>query len=155
VEEMRNSHDKKIETIEFIAKIVREYNLGKLTYKSGDLVISCELPVQQVVSHPTHHVVQNVPNQGMSNQLNQPNKVETEVTEIKSDMVGTIYLSSSPADSPYIHIGSKVTKGQTIFIIEAMKVMNHFKATHDGTVKEILVRNEQVVEYGQPLVRLV
>jgi acetyl-CoA carboxylase biotin carboxyl carrier protein len=74
--------------------------------------------------------------------------------EIKSDMVGTIYLAPSPTDQPYITVGSTIKEGQTIFIIDAMKVMNHFKAPFSGTVKEILVQNEQVVEYGQVLVRV-
>ncbi|MEJ8474352.1 acetyl-CoA carboxylase biotin carboxyl carrier protein [Roseibium algae] len=69
-----------------------------------------------------------------------------------SPMVGTTYLSPEPGKPQYIHVGDKVTKGQTILIIEAMKTMNHIPATKSGTVKEILVTDAQPVEFGEPLI---
>ncbi len=71
---------------------------------------------------------------------------------IKSPMVGTIYLSPSPEEATFIHVGKKVKKGDTILIIEAMKTMNQIPSTLDGTVKEILVSNESPVEFDTPLV---
>lgn len=69
-----------------------------------------------------------------------------------SPMVGTIYNAPDPASDVFIKVGDKIAAGQTILIIEAMKVMNQIHAAKAGTVKSILVENEQPVEYGQPLV---
>lgn len=71
---------------------------------------------------------------------------------IFSPMVGTIYTSPDPTADVFIKVGDKVAAGQTILIIEAMKVMNQIHAAKAGTVKSILVENEQPVEYGEPLV---
>ncbi len=69
----------------------------------------------------------------------------------KSPMVGTFYRSSSPDSAPFIKEGDKVSAGQTLGIIEAMKTMNQIEADRAGTVTKILVQNAQAVEYGQPL----
>ena len=71
---------------------------------------------------------------------------------IKSPMVGTVYLSPSPDEQTFIHVGKKIKKGDTILIIEAMKTMNQIPSTLEGTVKEILVNNESPVEFDTPLV---
>lgn len=70
---------------------------------------------------------------------------------VKSPMVGTAYLASEPSAPPFVKEGDTVKAGQTIMIIEAMKVMNPIKATKGGTVSQILVANAQPVEFGQPL----
>ena len=70
---------------------------------------------------------------------------------VKSPMVGTFYRSSSPGSAPFIQIGSVVKEGDTLCIIEAMKIMNEIEADQDGTITKILVDNGQPVEYGQPL----
>lgn len=69
----------------------------------------------------------------------------------KSPMVGTFYRSSSPDTAPFVSEGDKVSAGQTLGIIEAMKTMNQIEADRAGTVTKILVQNAQAVEYGQPL----
>jgi acetyl-CoA carboxylase biotin carboxyl carrier protein len=71
---------------------------------------------------------------------------------LRSPMVGTAYLSSEPGADPFIKVGDKVKAGQTLLIIEAMKVMNPIAATADGTVQQILIENAQPVEFDQPLV---
>ncbi len=71
---------------------------------------------------------------------------------LKSPMVGTAYLASEPGAAPFITVGSQVKVGDTLLIIEAMKVMNPITADKAGTVKAILVENAQPVEYDQPLV---
>jgi len=73
---------------------------------------------------------------------------------IKSPMVGTFYEAPSPENPPFIAAGDKVTADSTVCIIEAMKVMNEIKAEVSGTIDEILVKNGDSVEYGQPLFRL-
>ena len=70
---------------------------------------------------------------------------------VKSPMVGTFYRSASPGAEPFAEIGTVVKEGQTICIIEAMKIMNEIEADKAGTVRQILCENGQAVEFGQPL----
>lgn len=74
--------------------------------------------------------------------------------EVASPLVGVAYLSPAPDKPAFVSVGDSVKKGQTLMIIEAMKVMNEIPAPHDGIVTAILVGNEDVVEFGQGLVRL-
>jgi acetyl-CoA carboxylase biotin carboxyl carrier protein len=71
---------------------------------------------------------------------------------VPSPMVGTAYWSSEPGAKPFIEVGSKVSVGQTLLIIEAMKTMNQIPSPHAGTVTQILVEDGQPVEFGEPLV---
>ncbi|HYN46887.1 MAG TPA: acetyl-CoA carboxylase biotin carboxyl carrier protein [Allosphingosinicella sp.] len=70
---------------------------------------------------------------------------------VKSPMVGTVFLAGEPGAAPFVTAGAKVSEGDTLLIIEAMKVMNPITAPRSGTVKEILVQDAQPVEYEQPL----
>ncbi len=70
---------------------------------------------------------------------------------IDSPMVGTFYRSSSPTAAPFVEIGQSVSVGDTLCIIEAMKMLNEIEADKSGTIKSILMENEQPVEFGQPL----
>jgi acetyl-CoA carboxylase biotin carboxyl carrier protein len=70
---------------------------------------------------------------------------------VKSPMVGTFYTASSPEAKPFVQVGSVVKEGETICIIEAMKILNEIEADKSGTVTRVLVDNGQAVEYGQPL----
>ena len=70
---------------------------------------------------------------------------------VKSPMVGTFYTKSSPTSEAFVKIGSKVKKGDTLCIIEAMKLMNEIESEFDGEVVDILVKDEEMVEYGTPL----
>ena len=70
---------------------------------------------------------------------------------VKSPMVGTFYRASSPGAKAFVEVGSVVKEGETICIVEAMKILNEIEADKSGTVKQILVDNGQAVEYGQPL----
>ena len=70
---------------------------------------------------------------------------------VTSPMVGTVYLSAEPGAAAFVAVGSTVTEGQTVLIIEAMKTMNHIHAPRAGTVKRIVVSDGQAVEYGAPL----
>jgi len=70
---------------------------------------------------------------------------------VKSPMVGTFYRASSPGAKPFVEIGDAIKEGETICIVEAMKILNEIEADKSGTVTKILVDNGQAVEYGQPL----
>ena len=80
-----------------------------------------------------------------------PAKAETAKNALTSPMVGTAYLSSEPGGAPFVKVGDRVSKGQTVLIIEAMKVMNPIAAPAHGVVKEVLVHDAQPVEFGGPL----
>lgn len=74
---------------------------------------------------------------------------------VTSPIVGTLYLSPSPKDAPFITKGSKVTKGQVVCIIEAMKLMNEIQSPFEGTVLEVLSKDDDMVEYGQNIIKLI
>ncbi len=74
--------------------------------------------------------------------------------EVKSPMVGTYYSAPEPGAKPYLAVGDRISKGQILCIIEAMKIMNEIESEFDGVVKEILAQNAHPVEYGQVLFRI-
>ena len=71
---------------------------------------------------------------------------------VKSPIIGTAYLSPEPGAKPFVEVGKKIKKGDTIMIVEAMKTMNHVPSTQDGTVQKISVEDGQPVEYDQVLI---
>lgn len=75
----------------------------------------------------------------------------TNLNIVKSPMVGTFYSKANPTSDPFVTDGDKVVKGQTLCIIEAMKLMNEIESDYAGTIKNILVKDGEMVEYGQPL----
>ena len=83
-----------------------------------------------------------------------PAAASTNLIEIKSPMVGTFYRAPEPGAEPYVKPGSRVAAGQTLCIIEAMKIMNELESEVSGTVREILVEDAQPVEFGQVLFRV-
>jgi acetyl-CoA carboxylase biotin carboxyl carrier protein len=74
--------------------------------------------------------------------------------EVKSPMVGTYYGAPEPGAKPYLAVGDRISKGQIVCIIEAMKIMNEIESEFDGVVKELLAQNAHPVEYGQVLLRI-
>jgi len=76
---------------------------------------------------------------------------ESTAHQVKSPMVGTFYASSSPDADPFVSVGQKVKKGDTICIIEAMKMMNEIESEYDGVIEAVLTENATAVEYGQPI----
>ena len=90
--------------------------------------------------------------------INNDYTVEEEISDsktvIKSPIVGTIYLSPEPGAKPFVSIGKKIKKGETLLIVEAMKTMNHVPSTADGVVKKVCVEDGQPVEFGQTIIIL-
>jgi len=90
--------------------------------------------------------------------INDNNQIEEEIeiskAVVKSPIVGTAYLASEPGAKPFISVGKKIKKGETIMIVEAMKTMNHVPSSLDGTVKKICVEDGQPIEYDQVLIIL-
>jgi acetyl-CoA carboxylase biotin carboxyl carrier protein len=83
-----------------------------------------------------------------------PSPAGSGLKEVRSPMVGTFYAQPEPGAEPYVRIGSRVTSGQTVCIIEAMKIMNEIEAEVTGVVREVLVDDASPVEYGQVLFRV-
>ena len=81
-------------------------------------------------------------------------KIDISGEHVKSPIVGTVYLSPEPGAKPFVSVGKKIKKGETLLIVEAMKTMNHVPATKDGVVKKICVEDGQPVEFGQTIIIL-
>lgn len=79
---------------------------------------------------------------------------KTEGKPVKAPLIGTFFAASSPEAAPFVSVGSKIKKGDTLCIIEAMKVMNEIESEIDGTITEVLVKNGEAVEFGQILFRV-
>lgn len=80
-----------------------------------------------------------------------PENGTDEFEKIVSPMVGTFYRASNPEEPPYVEVGKRISKGEVVCIIEAMKLMNEIEAESDGVIRNVLVEDAQPVEYGQPL----
>ena len=87
---------------------------------------------------------------------NNPAEEEIEISKavVKSPIVGTAYLSPEPGAKPFVSVGKKIKKGDSVMIIEAMKTMNHVPSPINGTIKKICIKDGQPVEYGQVLILL-
>jgi acetyl-CoA carboxylase biotin carboxyl carrier protein len=109
-------------------------------------------PISLVVSSPS--VMEISPNRGVQSSPTVASVIEQKFVEILSPIVGTFYRASSPGDPPFVEVSDRVKSGQTVCIIEAMKVMNEIDSEVSGQVIEILVQNGEPVEYGQPLMRI-
>ena len=155
-----------------ILELVKEVSKAGLTnfeYTEGNIRIamSCPQPEEKIVVPASNIALQEAI--GVSaNSVNGANTAGTEgvaaqsqaaeaVGEkggnlVKSPLVGTFY--AAPSEEPFIKVGDTVKKGQTLAIVEAMKLMNEIESEFDGVVTEILVENEENVEYGQPLFRI-
>ena len=134
-----------------MAALLEETGLGELEYETKDLKIR--------VARPPVHVSAMAPAMAAPAPASAPAataaKEPAESGEpVPSPMVGTAYLAAEPGSAPFVQPGSKVAKGATLLIVEAMKVMNPITAPRAGTVKSVLVDNGQPVEYGQTLVVL-
>lgn len=114
---------------------------------SGAPVVSSIQAAQPQVTATPASIVQNT-----STVVDEAEEILPPGTIIESPMVGTFYRSSSPTTKPFVEIGQSVNKGETLCIIEAMKIMNQIEAELSGTVRAVLVEDGQPVEYGEPLI---
>ena len=93
-------------------------------------------------------------NEITNNEKTVEEKIDISGDPIKSPIVGTAYLSPEPGAKPFVSVGKKIKKGETLLIVEAMKTMNHVPATKEGVVKKICVEDGQPVEFGQTIIIL-
>ena len=125
--------------IEELTGYLKEFNLSEVEYAEG----TTKVKVSRAMNNS------NI----ISTEINKKKTiVEDNGTNVTSPIVGTAYLASEPGAKKFIEVGQKIKKGQTIMIVEAMKTMNHVPSTQDGTVSEILVKDGQPIEFGQPLI---
>jgi len=140
----RISIDKSL--IKDLTELLEENNLSEITIQQGRQSVKVARNINSgatIVSQP--------------NVTQKDNKIEKEINldqpgTVKSPMVGTVYLASSPDAKPFISVGQNVKEGDQLFIIEAMKTMNPVKSPYAGKVKEIIVSNEMSVEFDEALV---
>lgn len=150
-----------------ILELVKEVSKAGLTnfeYTEGNIRIamSCPQPEEKIVVPASNLVLQEAAGAGANTvETAVPAQQETEqIAEekggniVKSPLVGTFYAAPSEDAQPFVKVGDTVKKGQTLAIVEAMKLMNEIESEFDGVVTEILVENEDNVEYGQPLFRI-
>ena len=136
--------------------LVSESNVSELEITEAEgkvrIVKSVGGGVQQYVAAPMQAPVAPAPAAAQVAELPAPSTPAAPAGHIvKSPMVGTFYRSSSPGAKPFVEVGSQVKEGETICIIEAMKILNEIEADKSGTVTRIMGENGQAVEYGQPL----
>lgn len=137
--------------------LVEESGITELEVTEGEekvrIVKHGHAPLQQtyMVPHAAHPGVA-APAPAIASAASVPDEPELpEGHIVKSPMVGTFYRSASPGSEPFIEIGSSVNVGQTLCIIEAMKLLNEIESDGAGIIKAILVENGQPVEFGEPL----
>ena len=125
--------------IEELVGYLKEFNLSEIEYSEGTTKVK------------------------VSRSINNPGIISTEMgkkksiikntgKQVSSPIVGTAYLAPEPGAKKFVEVGQKIKNGQTIMIVEAMKTMNRVPSTQDGVVDEILVKDGEPVEFGQPLI---
>ena len=147
-----------IKDIEKLARLMQETGLTALEYAQGEAQLKLERKQETTVAAAAAPVSA-APSLGGAEALGvahaQDSQPAKEGALVLSPMVGVFYSSPNPEARPYVQVGDTVEKGDTLCIIEAMKLMNEIPAEVDGTVAEICVSNGQVVEFNQPLFRIV
>lgn len=149
-----------VKKIESLAKLMQETGLTGLELVEGDMELRLERQQEVVAVAPAAPVMPvaapapaaGAEAQAASQEQAAPRK---EGALVLSPTVGVFYASPSPDARPFVEVGDQVKKGDTLCIIEAMKLMNEIPAEVDGTVEEICVGNGQVVDFNQPLFRIV
>ena len=145
-----------------LIKTVSDSNLTQFSLEEGNLKISMKTDKQtKVISAPVMPLPtagESVPSAVISaaEEVQKAEalvggETEPEGNVVKSPLVGTFYNAPTPEAEAFVKPGETVKKGQVLGIVEAMKLMNEIESEFDGVVKQVLVENEQVVEYGQPL----
>ena len=140
------------EKLEKFIQIAKNEGVHELKYESGNEKFEVRLANDEMINRVSS------PNVSISSPLQITPEVSPEenknIVAITSPFVGTFYQSPSPESEPYIKIGDKVSSGQILCIIEAMKIMNEIESDVNGNVVEICCENENYVEYGQALFKI-
>lgn len=141
--------------IEGLVKIVEESSLTEFTFKEGDLKITMSKLDHPPVVAPGVPAVAPMPmGPAPAAPDAESEEEEDEKLFITSPIVGTFYSAPAPDAPAFVKVGDQVKNGQTVCILEAMKLMNEIQSEFDCEIEAVLVSNEQKVEYGQPLFRV-
>lgn len=141
-----------LEKIEGLVKIIEESSLNEFTYKDKDVKIT-----MSKLDHPpvvAAGVPVAAPASAAVNKSVEAAEEEDDTLFITSPIVGTFYSAAAPDVPAFVKVGDQVKAGQTVCILEAMKLMNEIQSDYDCEIEAVLVSNEQKVEYGQPLFRV-
>lgn len=133
-------------------KLEIKRNLFGQNYSTNNSIVNNSLERQITASQsaPTDSI--NLTTNTEASQVAPPGR--SDLTDITSPMVGTFYRAAAPGDAPFVDLGSKINNGQTICILEAMKLMNEIESEFNAEIVEILVENGTPVEFGQVLMRV-
>tara|TARA_B100001989_G_scaffold204531_1_gene153065 strand:+ start:908 stop:1357 length:450 start_codon:yes stop_codon:yes gene_type:complete len=144
------SHEVDSDLVRRLAALLEETGLGELEYATNDWKIRLARPATSALLETNMNIPVTTTHAPMPNteELN-PEHQDDQI--LKSPMVGTAYLTPDPSSSPFVNIGDRVEQGDTVMIIEAMKVMNPILAHRSGVVTEILVKASEPVEFNQGL----
>lgn len=121
--------------IDYIKNIFKELDLNELKFKSENFEIELKKNNNSVISQPD---IENIKTEKI-------NEIDTEYYKVKSPIVGLFYSKSDPEEEPYVKVGSHIKKGETICIVEAMKMFNEVKSPVSGIVKKINFRDEDFI----------
>ena len=148
--------DSTVDSIEITSDKGMKIRISKSPQQRGAVQMAAPLPIPAIV--PAMQPPRLSPAQGTpmpSDAESAPAEAPKSATvEVKSPMVGTFYKAAEPGAKAYVAVGDRVSKGQIVCIIEAMKIMNEIESEHSGVVREILAQDAQPVEYGQVLFRI-
>ena len=139
-----------------LADMLGETGLTEIEVEDGDLKIRVSRGGGVAAAAPAQMVAAPAPAPAAAAPTAAPEAAAAPAVDdanaMKSPMVGTVYLSAEPGADAFVNVGDTVKEGDTLVIVEAMKVMNPIKSDKSGTIKAILVENAQPIEFGQPLV---
>jgi acetyl-CoA carboxylase biotin carboxyl carrier protein len=143
------------ETIMAMMDKMAQTGITKFSYKEGNTEIKIEnAPAPVTVATPVPVPAASAVVTAPAVSTEAPVAEDSNVKEMASPLIGTFYAAASPDVPPFVKVGDSVRKGQVVGIVEAMKLMNEIECEFDGEIVEILVSNEQTVEYGQPLFKI-
>ena len=131
--------------IKELTDYLNEFHLTEIEYTEKDTKIK----VSKLNSTSSNQAVSVADSTPLSNET-KSNVVSG--TEVKSPIIGTVYLAVEPGAKKFAEVGKKIKKGETVMIVEAMKTMNHVPSTADGIIKEVCVEDGQPIEYGQTII---
>ena len=142
-----------IENVRALAQILQQFGLSRVEVCQGGETVRLEASAQSAAPLPARPAVPDetgaAPAAGDARTVN-----FNHLIEIKSPMVGVFYSAPSPDSTPFVAIGSKIKKGDTLCIIESMKLLNEITAETDGEIVDVCIRNGEIAEFGQVLFKM-
>ncbi len=142
-----------VDSIEISSDKGVKIRISKTPQQRGAIQMAPQVPMQQMIAAPV--AAPAAPGAtAAAGDAAKAAEAKSKFLEVKSPMVGTYYGAPEPSAKPYLTVGERISKGQILCIIEAMKIMNEIESEFDGVVKEILAQNGHPVEYGQVLFRI-